>query len=123
MLKNFEEITFELTDQEKELLPIIIKGLNKKKGKQQAVKSDKICEALDLSAPRVRKIISHIRVNNLIFGVCSAKNGYYIAKDLKELEECIISLKQRIYTQVKVLNALEQQSIMFGGTGQTTLFE
>ncbi len=40
MLKNFEEITFELTDQEKELLPIIIKGLNTKKGKKQAVKSD-----------------------------------------------------------------------------------
>ena len=88
-----------------------------------AITGDKICEAMYISPPRLRKIISYIRVNNLIFGLCSANNGYYIAENLKELEECIISLKQRIYTQVKVLNSLEQQTMMFGGTGQTTLFE
>jgi predicted transcriptional regulator len=122
MLKNYENITFELTDQEKQILPQIIKGLNTKKGRKNAITGDKICEAMYISPPRLRKIISYIRVNNLIFGLCSANNGYYIAENLKELEECIISLKQRIYTQVKVLNSLEQQTIMFGGTGQLSIF-
>ena len=34
MLKNYENITFELTDQEKQMLPQIIKGLNTKKGRK-----------------------------------------------------------------------------------------
>ena len=123
MLKNYENITFELTDQEKKILPQIIKGLNTKKGRKNAITGDKICEAMYISPPRLRKIISYIRVNNLIFGLCSANNGYYIADNLQELQECIISLKQRIHTQVKVLNSLEHQTMMFGGTGQTSLFE
>jgi predicted transcriptional regulator len=123
MLKNYENITFELLDQEKKILPKIIKGLNTKKGRENAITGDKICKAMNITPPRLRKIISYIRVNNLIFGLCSANNGYYIADNLKELEECIISLKQRIYTQVKVLNSLEHQTMMFGGTGQTSLFE
>jgi len=59
----------------------------------------------------------------LIFGLCSSSNGYFIADNEKELNEYIISLKQRIKAQVDVLNALEKQTLMFGGTGQTTLFE
>lgn len=123
MIKGFEHITFELTKDEMELLPTIIRGLTKKKGKTNAVTSTKICEALKIDAPRLRKMISYIRVNDLIFGLCSSSNGYYIAENLNELEDCCISLKQRIATQVKVLNSLEKQGIMFGGTGQTTLFE
>ena len=87
MLKNYENITFELTDQEKQILPQIIKGLNTKKGRDNAITGDKICKAMDISPPRLRKIISYIRVNNLIFGLCSANNGYYIANNLKELED------------------------------------
>ena len=44
MLKNYENITFELTDQEKKILPQIIKGLNTKKGRENAITGDKICE-------------------------------------------------------------------------------
>tara|TARA_Y100000401_G_scaffold55808_1_gene44131 strand:- start:1550 stop:1921 length:372 start_codon:yes stop_codon:yes gene_type:complete len=123
MLKGFEDITYELTKEEMEKLPIVIKGLERKIGKGKAVTSTKICEALNLKAPRLRKIINHIRINNLIFGLCSSSNGYFIADNEKELNEYIISLKQRIKAQVDVLNALEKQTLMFGGTGQTTLFE
>ena len=123
MLKGFEDITYELTKEEMEKLPIIIKGLERKIGKQKAVTSTKICEALNLKAPRLRKIINHIRIKNLIFGLCSSSNGYFIADNEKEFNEYIISLKQRIKAQVDVLNALELQTVMFGGTGQKTLFE
>ena len=76
MIKGFEHITFELTKDEMELLPTIIRGLTKKKGKTNAVTSTKICEALKIDAPRLRKMISYIRVNDLIFGLCSSSNGY-----------------------------------------------
>ena len=39
MLKGYEHITYELTDEEKEILPTIIKGLINRKGKQNAVSS------------------------------------------------------------------------------------
>ena len=123
MLKGFEDITYELTKEEMEKLPIVVKGLQTKIGKQKAVTSTKICDALNIIGPRLRKMINHIRINNLIFGLCSSSNGYFIAENEKEINEYIISLKQRIKAQVDVLNALEQQTVMFGGTGQTTLFE
>ena len=123
MLKGFEDITYELTKEEMEKLPIVVKGLQTKIGKQKAVTSTKICDALNIKGPRLRKMINHIRVNNLLVGLCSSSNGYFIAENEKEINEYIISLKQRIKAQVDVLNALEQQTIYFGGTGQTTIFD
>ena len=123
MLRGFENITFEITSEEKELLPLIIKGLSNKKGKENAITGAKICQSLKLNPVRLRKIVSYIRTNNLLLGLCSCKKGYFIASNYDELNDCIISLKQRIASQVKVLNSLEQQTIMFGGTGQTSLFE
>ena len=46
-----------------------------------------------------------------------------MATNIYEMQDYIISLKQRIKAQVDVLNALEQQTILFGGTGQLTIFE
>lgn len=123
MIKGFQDITFELTQDELKKVPSIIKGLSNKKGKANAITGAKICEAMNLSGARLRKIISYIRVNDLILGLCSSQCGYYIADNINEIEDCIISLRQRIATQVKVLNSLEKQTIMFGGSGQTSLFE
>ena len=123
MLKGFEKITAELTKEELDLVPIVIKGLSTKLGKDQAITSTKICKAIKISGPRLRKIINHIRINNLLPALCSTSNGYFVATNIYEVQEYIISLKQRIKAQVDVLNALEQQTILFGGSGQTTLFE
>ena len=65
----------------------------------------------------------YIRINNLVSGLCSNSKGYYIAKNIKELEDNNKSLQQRISSQIEVLNALEKQTIMFGGTGEQTDFE
>ena len=143
MIKGFQDITFELTQDELKKVPSIIKGLSNKKGKANAITGAKICEAMNLSGARLRKIISYIRVNDLILGLCSSQCGYYIADNINEIgnatwrktlnnliylyktkgTENSINLRQRIATQVKVLNSLEKQTIMFGGSGQTSLFE
>mgnify|MGYP003629141337 FL=1 len=123
MIKGFETITADLSNDELALVPIVIKGLITKQGKDKAITGAKICKALDLGGARLRKIINHIRVKNLLPALCSTSSGYFVATNIYEMQDYIISLKQRIKAQVEVLNALEQQTIMFGGTGQTTLFE
>ena len=71
MIQGFEDYTHELTDVElKKVLPIIVKGLSNKIGKQNAVSNKFICETLNkkqmfekykLTSPRIRKIVNHIR--------------------------------------------------------------
>ena len=82
-----------------------------------------ICKAIKIKAPRLRKLINHIRITNQLPGLCSCKNGYFIADSLKEIEDYIISLKQRIKSQVDVLNSIEKQTVLWGGSGQLSLFE
>jgi len=123
MIKNFENITYELNADELEIVPLIVKGISMRKGKNSAVSGTLICEKMNLHGARLRKIINYIRVNNLIYGLCSCSKGYYTATNINELEDCIISLRQRISSQVKVLNAMEGQTMMFGGTGQLSIFE
>ena len=123
MINDFENITYELTEDELNKVPLIIKGIALRKGKDMAVSGTLICEKMKIKGARLRKIINYIRVNNLIYGLCCCGKGYYIARTLEELEGCIISLRQRVASQVKVLNALEGQTMMFGGMGQLSIFE
>ena len=123
MIKGFETITADLSQDEVDMVQPIINGLKAKQGKDMAITGAKICEAMNLGGPRLRKIINYIRTNNLLPGLCSISNGYFVATNIYEMQDYIISLKQRIKAQVEVLNALEKQTILFGGTGQTTLFE
>ena len=123
MIKNFETITADLSNDELALVPTIIKGLESKQGKANAVSGSKICKALNIKGVRLRKIINYIRTKNLLPALCSCSNGYFVATNIYEMQDYIISLKQRIKAQVYVLNALEQQTVVFGGTGQKTIFE
>jgi len=123
MLTGFEKLTKELNDDELNKVDTIVKGLGARIGKNNAITSSRICDKMNLTAVRLRKIIHFIRINGLLFGLCSNSKGYYMASNLDELDECIISLKQRIRSQVDVLNELEKQTVMFGGSGQLSLFE
>ena len=69
MIKNFEDITCELTPDEKRLVPVIIRGLNLK-SKANPIKGADIVNAINankerygikkFSEPRLRKIINFI---------------------------------------------------------------
>ena len=123
MLKGFEKLTEELTEDELKKVPPIVRGIGKRVGKENAVNSKTICEKMNLIGVRLRKIIHFIRINDLLYGLCSNSKGYYVAKNMKELEDNNKSLQQRIASQIEILNALEKQSVMFGGTGEQTDFE
>lgn len=100
MIKGFDKETQPLTEYEKEtLLPVLIKGLQARTGKEKAVTNKQIIAALKpeyiISEARVRKLINHIRINDLIPALIATSGGYYIAKSEKELIDYEESLKAR----------------------------
>jgi len=117
MITNFEEITQDLRDTEKELLPILINGLKNKTGKGQAVTGSIIIKAFEdnkgvkLTDARLRKMINVIRINNLIPCLCSSKKGYYIAVNQEEIKDYIQSLDERISAIQAVRDAVHDQYI------------
>ncbi len=114
MITLFEEITYELTEYERDtLVPIVVKGLKNKHGKENAITNKRICEALTSSGykvngPRLRKIIHHIRVEQLIVGLCCNSKGYYVTDSLEELDKYVESLAQRIRSQQEIHKSMKR---------------
>ena len=103
MITGFEEQTEPLTDMEREVfLPPIIKGLRVKVGKGKAVTNRDIVRGLKanldikISEARVRKMINHIRNNDIIPCLIATSKGYYIAETPEEVDDYIDSLYGRI---------------------------
>lgn len=100
MIKGFNQETQPLNDYETGvLLPLLIRGLRTKIGHEKAVTNKHIVAALKgtckLSEARVRKIINHIRTNDLVPGLIATSEGYFIATTEAELLEYEESLKGR----------------------------
>ena len=101
MLTGFEIETAPLTKQEEGvLMPLLVKGLITKIGKDNAITNKEIRTRLKergvvISDARIRKIINFIRVNQLIKNLISTSKGYYIATTKEEVAEYIKSLEQR----------------------------
>jgi hypothetical protein len=98
MINGFEEQTHQLSDEEKSLVPIFVRGLQTKIGKDKAITAGKMIKALpdhNLSGPRVRKIINYIRNSCLVPGLIATSSGYYVTNDPDELFSYIQSLKHR----------------------------
>lgn len=99
-IKGFEQ-TDPLNEYElNTLLPVMIKGLKKRVGVSNAITSKEIssrCKAwgYDLKGARIRKLINHIRRNDLIMYLVASSKGYYIETNEKKLIEYIEGLEQR----------------------------
>lgn len=94
-LKGFETETAALSEyEEKTLLPIVVKGLATKHGKENAVKNAYICQRLkaagyDITESRLRKLVNHIRIKGLIPCLIATSAGYYITRDVQEMDDYI----------------------------------
>ena len=103
MIKGFDNETAPLTAltgyETWVLLPQLISGLKTKQGRRSAVTNKYIVSRLKgsfkISEARVRKIINHIRTNDLIPGLIATSDGYFIAETEEELFEYEESLKGR----------------------------
>ena len=102
MLTGFEELTCELTEQEERvLLPVIVRGLRAKVGRAMAVTNKAIVEGLRVNmsiavtAPRIRKIINYIRCKGMVPCLIATSEGYYVAETEQELLDYEESLRGR----------------------------
>lgn len=115
MIINFEEHTHELRPYEiKYLLTRVVNGLSTKVGKEKIITNKEMLkilkdQGLKITAPRLRKIINHIRVSGLVQNLISTSNGYYVATTKEEMENYIKSLKQRIGSITVVHDQMEYQ--------------
>jgi hypothetical protein len=114
MITGFEKETHELTEYELMLVPKIVGGLKKKVGKENAVTSTDICKAFKernykIDGPRLRKIINHIRINNMVPNLIATSKGYYVGKDESECLAYIESLDQRANEIILVRDAMKYQ--------------
>lgn len=127
MIKGFSNETSPLNDYElRTLLPVILEGLKNKQGKRNAVTNGYIIGRLKqqgyrIDAARLRKVINHIRTNDLISGLIATSEGYFLATDEKELldyedslrgrEEAIKAVRLAIARQRRMLYTEAQQAV------------
>lgn len=104
-----------LSTMETSLIPSIIEILEKSKGEHTAKTNTEITDyifkttGITVSDAGFRKIIRHIRVNNLIPFLASSSKGYYIENDRGKMYDYIISLEQRAESIRTVASALRTQ--------------
>ncbi len=115
MVNNFENQTHDLTDYEhKVLLPYIVKILETKVGQKNQITSTELIKQMKLNSfkidpARFRKIINHIRINNVINNLVATGNGYHRATSESECRRFIESLDQRINSMIVVRDAMKYQ--------------
>lgn len=101
MITNFENITFELNEIERDLVPIFVRALERKIGKENAITNSEIIKGIQkaysikLTGARVRKIIQYIRITGKVERLIASSKGYYVSNDKQELNDYIESLMQR----------------------------
>jgi len=102
MITNFEDITHDLTTEEKKLIPILIKGF-KTHTILNPIKAPEIVSALNskdlglekkFTEVRLRKLCNFIRTNSII-PLCATSKGYFVSYEKLEIENQILSLRER----------------------------
>ena len=118
MIRNFEEITANLTPEEEALVPIIVKRFKDKPGKENVVTNPKMIEGIrihfgiELTEPRIRKIVQFIRLNNILPGLVGTSKGYFYAENESDIELWIDSMKQR-ENAIRASREIAEQHLAF----------
>lgn len=114
-ITNFENYTAELTDQELEILPIIIHGFRAYK-KNNPIKAELIVNRMNeylknngykirLTQPRLRKLVNYIRSNSLL-PLIATSHGYFTTDCKLTIQEQIKSLMERANSIERCANGL-----------------
>lgn len=106
------------------LLPILIKGLEMKAGKANAVTNKQIVQSLTGHGLKINyrcvcRLINHIRTNDLVEGLVASSFGYYVTNCERELlnyEDRLLSREKSI-KQVR-MSMQRQRRTMFAKLGQ-----
>lgn len=101
MIKGFTSETAPLSEYEENvILPLVLQGLRTKIGKKNAVTNRTIVQRLNIAGytvtePRIRKLINHIRMTDLLPGLIATSGGYFLATSEAELMDYEQSLLGR----------------------------
>lgn len=117
MITNFEETTYELTEQEQRIVPDICEGF-RKYTKDNPIKSDEIVSRINankerlgitftMTGVRLRKICNYIRTQGMI-PLIATSNGYYVDYSEDALILQIRSLKERASSIMRCAVGLEK---------------
>ena len=115
MLTGFDKETAPLSEyEERVLLPMMVRSLAVKRGRDAAVTGTHIVTVLkgkgyEINGARVRKLVNHIRLNGLVPRLIATSEGYYVATDNGEMAGYIDSLKGREAAIRAVREAMERQ--------------
>lgn len=119
MIKGFNSETAPLTEYEENvLLPLVLRGLKTKIGKENAVTNRTIVQRLNIAGytvtePRIRKLINHIRMTDLLPGLIASSCGYFLATSEAELldyEQSLIGREDAI-KQVRLAIARQRRTV------------
>lgn len=117
MIKGFNSETAPLTEYEENvLLPLVLRGLKTKIGKENAVTNRTIVQRLNIAGytvtePQIRKLINHIRMTDLLPGLIATSGGYFLATSEAELldyEQSLIGREDAI-KQVRLAIARQRR--------------
>lgn len=125
MINGFSNETAPLTERELEALPAFVSALSRAHGKANAIYNNELQSlAPEMTGERVRKIINHIRRNDLVPCLVASSRGYFVADTEAELIDYEDSLRGRESAIREVRESIERQRrIRFSRVGQQlTLF-
>lgn len=113
MLTNFENITYELNEEELRMVPDICEAF-RKYSKDNPIKAPEICEKINSNKPdaskfteaRLRKICNYIRSNGMIPLIATSR-GYYVDYSREALESQIKSLTERSNSIMRCAQGLQ----------------
>jgi hypothetical protein len=117
MITNFEIITAELTEDEKEMIPYLIKGFQTH-GKENPVTAPEIVKTFNnflqgkeikykLTEVKLRKMVNFIRSNSVL-PLIATSAGYFVTNDETEIRLQIRSLEERAKSIKDAANGLYQ---------------
>lgn len=119
MVKNFEEITHDLTKDELKVVQLLIKGFANRK-KDNPIKGPEAVESINkfitgnpefngyhLTEPRLRKCCNYIRSNGLLPLIATTK-GYHVSYNPDEIKTQIKSLEDRANAILSSANGLRK---------------
>jgi len=112
MIRNFDDYTPNLNDEDLKVAGIVKVGLQKYIGKDRAIPGSKICagfrinSSIKISSVKLRKIINYLR--NQGEPICSSSKGYFYPSNSKEIKDTCISIQQRVDSQLQVIHELSK---------------
>ena len=116
MIEGFGRYTAPLDEYERDvILPTMVKCLANHVGKGNAITNSMMRKKMEefgygnIGEVRIRKIISHIRMEGLLPCLIGTGRGYHVATTSREMDDYISSFNSRIEAMIEVRNALMQQ--------------